>query len=357
MSFSAKYLSDDLTCWSFHVPSWSPSDELKIRLVRLLPPAEQEKILRYRFPIDQCRSLLGQLLAHTSVLDLLATRDHSPNPSLASQWSDIEIARDERGKPFLMSPQIPFLQFNVSHHGDWVVVAAGCAKHLGVDVSSVDNPSDDSVDEYLTVFDEVFTQLEWAYIRGAQPTSLNSLTESYPTPPNSNSKLHSEQSASHTVPEGWEISDLQPRIGSDQQKLHRFAQLWALKESYVKAIGVGLALDLRRIEFQFSDFQSLMNDPRPDRLPHSICVAVDSVIRPEFEFSLTYLDPRHPVACCRERNSQQISETLSLPGRDSEAHDDIAEKRSKCAFTRMAWTELYSRIVAATGRIAPGHSN
>jgi len=35
----------------------------------------------------------------------------------------------------------------------------------------------------------------------------------------------------------------------DKQKLERFYKFWSLKESYVKAIGKGLVLDLQTIEF------------------------------------------------------------------------------------------------------------
>ena len=35
----------------------------------------------------------------------------------------------------------------------------------------------------------------------------------------------------------------------EQQQLQQFYQYWSLKESYVKAVGVGLGLDLRRLSF------------------------------------------------------------------------------------------------------------
>ena len=41
-------------------------------------------------------------------------------------------------------------------------------------------------------------------------------------------------------------------VADEKQQLHRFMQHWTLKESYIKAIGVGLHMDLQDIEFRIS---------------------------------------------------------------------------------------------------------
>ncbi|KND01248.1 uncharacterized protein SPPG_03062 [Spizellomyces punctatus DAOM BR117] len=347
--------------------------ERQDQLLRLLPPAEQERVKRYRFRIDACRALIGQLLARTAVIALLASQDSFPDLSLHSCWYDIDISRDAHEKPFL---------FNVSHHGDWVVIAAGFSKQLGVDVSSVDNPSDEPVDEYLADFDEVFTEAEWAYIHGSRSHH------------DGDGRLDSSAGLRETLPKCSETCrtsscsgradicapDINPilqgeRLTQEQQKLHRFAQLWALKESYVKAIGVGLALDLRRVEFRFEQAQSpLMELQETVHLPSSIRVALDTVVQAQIDFDLRYLDSRHPVACCvmsacsntpwstsfeattsyppaTSSTSQPPADDVPKQEKETRGTDQVAGTRFQAPFRCITWNELYTRIVAAGGRI------
>jgi len=44
-----------------------------------------------------------------------------------------------------------------------------------------------------------------------------------------------------------EWGDIKDKNTSDQ--LHRFYETWTLKESYIKAIGIGLGMELQRMEF------------------------------------------------------------------------------------------------------------
>jgi len=51
-----------------------------------------------------------------------------------------------------------------------------------------------------------------------------------------------------TINEWKEINE----IKEDNKRLERFYKFWSLKESYVKAIGKGLILDLQTIEFSLN---------------------------------------------------------------------------------------------------------
>lgn len=112
-----------------------------------------------------------------------------------------------------VSPKISGLLFNISHHGNWVVVAAGFATQLGVDVARVEKPEGESYEDFFAIFQSYFSSKEWMRIKGDSERSLDER--------------------------------------QNHERLHRFYHHWCLKESYVKALGLGLGLDLDRIEFSF----------------------------------------------------------------------------------------------------------
>ena len=62
-------------------------------------------------------------------------------------WGDINLARTDRGKPFLKNTDAvdqtahPNFNFNASHHGDFAVLATESVLPCGVDVMKVVRPS------------------------------------------------------------------------------------------------------------------------------------------------------------------------------------------------------------------------
>ena len=95
------------------------------------------------------------------------------------------------------------LDYNISHAGDWVVLAAGQGR-IGVDVMKTTDNRIDRLSEFFRLMTKQFTDKEWQTIR---------------------------------------------KSGKDEQQLQTFFRHWTLKESYVKAIGTGLNLDLKTLEF------------------------------------------------------------------------------------------------------------
>lgn len=96
--------------------------------------------------------------------------------------------------------------FNVSHHGTLVAIACHARALVGVDVMrSSDRPrGGTTAAEFFRAFAGHFTASEWAYIRQS----------------------------------------------SDEDALYaRFYRLWSLKESFIKAVGIGLGFALQRAEF------------------------------------------------------------------------------------------------------------
>ncbi|MCP5082342.1 MAG: 4'-phosphopantetheinyl transferase superfamily protein [Alphaproteobacteria bacterium] len=52
------------------------------------------------------------------------------------------------------------------------------------------------------------------------------------------------------------------RADNEQVRRFRFSWLWTLKEAFMKAVGLGLAIDPRELEFSMSDRPRLITSPR-----------------------------------------------------------------------------------------------
>ncbi|EFA79125.1 aminoadipate-semialdehyde dehydrogenase-phosphopantetheinyl transferase [Heterostelium album PN500] len=125
---------------------------------------------------------------------------------------DLKSIRFERlsnGKPYLVNKIEHTYLFNVSHDGDYTVIYAvyDCPESLsiGVDTMKSEIPRSQNPNEFFESMKSCFTNREWLSIRDSKQSS-----------------------------------DVQT---------NRFFRHWCLKESFVKAIGVGIELDLQSCEF------------------------------------------------------------------------------------------------------------
>ncbi|WP_326984036.1 4'-phosphopantetheinyl transferase superfamily protein [Chryseobacterium sp. MYb264] len=96
-------------------------------LIRELMPyvsrEKQEKIGRFRKPIDSLRSLLGDLIIRL----LLCSHYGFQNEKISYEYG-------QYGKPFLS--ESPHLHFNISHSGNWVIGVV--AEHkVGIDIEKI----------------------------------------------------------------------------------------------------------------------------------------------------------------------------------------------------------------------------
>lgn len=82
----------------------------------------------------------------------------------------------------------------------------------------------------------------------------------------------------------------------ESEKLRRFYRLWSLKESYVKAIGIGLGMDLQRINFLIQD--DLIEATNSSR------VEVDGVPLEDFSFQEFMLDRFHCVTTAAQNGPE-----------------------------------------------------
>eukprot|EP01065_Artemidia_motanka_P006517 TRINITY_DN13208_c0_g1_i1.p1 TRINITY_DN13208_c0_g1~~TRINITY_DN13208_c0_g1_i1.p1 ORF type:complete len:777 (+),score=227.58 TRINITY_DN13208_c0_g1_i1:68-2398(+) len=191
--------------WSVDASKWEPEggcDGAEYRwLCSLIKEREEiQAIEKKRRWEDKKTALLSRLCARR-VCSVVLGMDHD----------DVQIRRTRGRKPFLQNPPpssvaaTPNFNFNVSHAGGRVVLAAEPYCVCGVDVAVRAPHEGRSTAEFLRGFDAQFTEKEWDRIRSA---------------------------------------------GCSTSQEEAFQGLWACKEAFVKARGDGLGFDVRRSEFR-----------------------------------------------------------------------------------------------------------
>jgi len=156
----------------------------------LLSAAERTQQARLRFAKDQRRYLLTRALVRTVLSRYQAVRPQ-----------DWVFSAGPRGRPRISTPRLePALEFNIAHSADLVLLGVTSGRTLGVDAES------------LTMRDVDIAGLD-RYFAAEESAALLSL----PAP----------------------------------ARRRRFFELWTLKESYIKARGMGLAIALDAFRFEF----------------------------------------------------------------------------------------------------------
>lgn len=180
--------SDTMIRWRLDTTKWSVDHYTE--LLNTLPPSDQDRISRFYFQKDRSMALGSTLLQRKFISEVLGLA-----PGLIKT-----IKRDANNRPFLTHKAVRPDDFNVSHHGNCVVLAGYVRRgRVGVDLTTIEPPSQtESPSEYLENFRDVFSTAEWRDIDG---------------------------------------------------DVSKFAQHWALKEAYVKATGTGIVVELKSIEF------------------------------------------------------------------------------------------------------------
>ncbi|MCJ1234846.1 hypothetical protein MMC14_002809 [Varicellaria rhodocarpa] len=197
-------------------PNWSNQSHI-ISLLSLLPPAERDAVLRYRRSSDAALSLGSNLLKHLAV-----------SHTCGVPWLQSIISRHpENGKPCYAPPveDSRGLEFNVSHHGE-VVVLVGAThvekKRVGIDVvkaedrrAKIDWEREGGWEGWVRVFEEVFANVE-----------IQALLDFHPR-------------------------DTGSEDGLRTAKMRLFYAYWALKEAYIKMTGEALMAPwLKALEFR-----------------------------------------------------------------------------------------------------------
>lgn len=127
---------------------------------------------------------------------------------LGDGFASLEIERSAHNKPFVRTRgrRLPGWGFNVSHHGEWAVLASERDGSVGTDLVDLrDRPVETGTTalEYLGHFRR------------------------------------------HLTPAEWDALVALPEEGS---RFRAFFRVWAVKEAYAKALGLGLSFSIRRVE-------------------------------------------------------------------------------------------------------------
>ncbi|KAL2633491.1 hypothetical protein R1flu_004970 [Riccia fluitans] len=223
--------------WAVNSGAWNPSESQFSAFLDLLPASDRPQVLRYFKFEDRKKALVSRLLQRK----LIRSRFNI-------DYHDVNIERTIEGKPYLANSidgsEFPSFNFNVSHHGKFVVLASEPLCIVGVDVMNHEMVRKEEPATFFKAFQNCFTKLEWDMLWSAGPA---------PGP-----------------------------------LYEQFYRLWCLKEAYIKAVGIGLGFDLLRAEFFYptgdiwSDIAQLRIDSREKQKwrfslhkldGHSVCVA------------------------------------------------------------------------------------
>lgn len=199
----------DLTADSRSIDLWctyltdAGEDSLLSRYHALLSVDERARQARFRFDRDQRRYLVTRALVRT-VLSRYA-------PVRPEDWA---FSEGPSGRPAIATPQTASaLEFNISHSADLVMLGVTSGRTLGIDTESI----------------------------GARHVDIEGLDRYFA--PQESAALLSLPSA---------------------ERRRRFFELWTLKESYIKARGLGLAIPLDAFRFELPGGRALTLHMRPE---------------------------------------------------------------------------------------------
>lgn len=326
--------------WAFNCRQWEPlKEEIRLALA-VVQSEEKNRILRFVFKEDAKRALVGRLLIRKCVISELQAcqRVKSASPLqehlLQEQQqqrtlvnSDFSLGRTAKGRPELILPAenrhllaSRNFDFNVSHSGDYAVLAAvsdddpvvedhdgeserNDPLRIGKDPSSngnstvVDNPSSSSSSIGIDVMK----------IEAARSKSLSDFF-----------RLMRRQL---TPPEWRHVEEAE----EEEEKMKRFYRFWCLKESYVKALGIGIGFEVGRLQFTVED------ELRTGAFCSSTTVAVDNRLEDGWRFDEMLLDPHHCVAIA----SKYMSTSHSSRSFSAESCDDSTKALQNLTITQL----------------------
>ncbi|CAL8361582.1 unnamed protein product [Merluccius merluccius] len=235
--------------WAFRCGSWTPTRSEWLRAARCVQREEKDRIGQFVFAGDAKAAMAGRLLMRKLVCERTGVA-----------WSDVQLGRSPRGKPYLaptLGREALGWSFNVSHQGEYAVLAAEQGLQVGVDVMKTTMPGSSSVSEFFRIMTRQFTEYEWSVIQSS---------------------------------------------GSERQQLAAFYRHWALKESFIKAIGTGLGFNLQRAEFHLS--------PQPiteGQVQRQTMMHLDEEEEDTWMFEESLLDADHHVAVALGLHSQPLA--------------------------------------------------
>jgi 4'-phosphopantetheinyl transferase len=195
----------------------------------LMSPDERACQQRFMFPKHRHQYLITRALVRTTLSRYV---DRDPR-----EW---RFSKNTYGRPEIAFPACPPLRFNVSHSNGFVVCAVTLERDIGIDTEDLERPG-----SHIELAERFFSTAEVDQLR-ALPAAA--------------------------------------------QK-HAFFDFWTLKEAYIKARGMGLAIPLEAFAFY-------LQPGRPVRISFSPRIEDDPAA---WQFTQLQLDPRYKVALAIRR--------------------------------------------------------
>ncbi|TKC36219.1 hypothetical protein EI555_010550 [Monodon monoceros] len=121
--------------WAFSCGAWLPSRAEWLLAVRSIQPEEKERIGQFVFARDAKAALVLQA-GRLMMRKLVAEKLNIP-------WNNIRLQRTAKGKPVLAKDSLnpyPNFNFNISHQGDYAVLAAESELQVGIDIMKTSFP-------------------------------------------------------------------------------------------------------------------------------------------------------------------------------------------------------------------------
>lgn len=227
--------------WAFNWKEWNPSEKDFAYAISCIQLEEKQRLGRFVFRKDIRASLAGRLMMRKFVNEY----EHIP-------YSAIVFARDAYNKPILKNVSSN-LSFNISHHGNYTVLAGETRNvNLGIDVMKFEYTGGKQLPEFFRIMNRNFSPLEWGEIN---------------------------------------------MFSNDIDKISMFCRHWALKESYVKAIGKGITIDLRSMSFK-TNSELMENSVTTDT------VLYINDVKQDWLFEETLLNSQHCVAIALQKSGK-----------------------------------------------------
>ena len=233
------------------------------------------------FARDAKAALAGRLM----IRKLVAEKLNIP-------WDHIRLQRTSKGKPILAKDTLnpyPNFNFNISHQGDYTVLAAEPELQVGIDIMKTSFPGRGSIPEFFHIMKRKFTKKEWETIRS---------------------------------------------FNDEWTQLDMFYRHWALKESFIKAIGVGLGFEMQRLEFDVSPLNMDIG-----QVYKETCLILDGEEEKEWAFEESKIDEHHFVAVAVRKPDGSRHQNVSY-------QDD--SKLSQRKFTILNFNDLVASAIPMT---------
>lgn len=156
----------------------------------LISEEKRQRINKFNRRIDKLRAIYGELIIAYMVMKEKNIKN-----------KHISFTKNKYGKPFLKGYNN--LHFNISHSEEYVVCALS-SNNIGIDIEKIQNI------DFEAISKQFFSEQEQKYILGNN-----------------------------------EIYSINP--------LNRFYNIWTLKESYIKFLGIGMSMELNKFSLNINE--------------------------------------------------------------------------------------------------------